>query len=109
MIGVSLSYKWLLTGEEGFGLDVRRTLTELHRREVDSIELRTVLPGDSPHVRLCFDMGHYMCYLKKHRPNESICIERLTILPFMGRHFRPVTHKGADEYGIISPQTAHRP
>lgn len=48
MIGVSLSYKWLLTGEESFGLDQRRTLTHLRRREVDSIELRTVLPGDSP-------------------------------------------------------------
>lgn len=48
MIGISLSYKWLLTGKDGFGLDVRKTLTELRRREVDSVELRTVLPGDSP-------------------------------------------------------------
>ena len=48
MIGVSLSYKWLLTGEDGYGLDVRKTLTELSRCGVDSIELRTVLPGDSP-------------------------------------------------------------
>lgn len=48
MIGVSLSYKWLLTGGDGYGLDVRKTLTELSRCGVDSIELRTVLPGDSP-------------------------------------------------------------
>lgn len=48
MIGVSLSYKWMLTGVGGYGLDLREVLTELKRREVDSIELRTVLPGDSP-------------------------------------------------------------
>lgn len=48
MIGVSLSYDWLLSGEGGFGLDARKTLTELHRREVDSIELRTVLAKHSP-------------------------------------------------------------
>lgn len=33
------------------------------------------------------------------RKNEPICIDKLTILPFEGRHFRPVTHKGVDEYG----------
>ena len=31
--------------------------------------------------------------------NQPICIDKLTILPFKGRHFRPITHKGVDEYG----------
>lgn len=33
------------------------------------------------------------------RENEPICIEKLTILPFKGRHFRPITHDGVDELG----------
>ncbi len=31
--------------------------------------------------------------------NQPICIERLTILPFKGRHFRPTNGQGVDEYG----------
>lgn len=31
--------------------------------------------------------------------NEPICIDKLTILPFEGRHFRPITHKGVHAYG----------
>lgn len=33
------------------------------------------------------------------RENQPICIERLTILPFKGRHFRPTNGQGVDEYG----------
>ena len=38
-------------------------------------------------------------------PGVPICIDKLTILPFEGRHFRPITHKGVPAYGyyITSP------
>ena len=47
MLGVSLSYKWLLGEDTAYGLNKDKALTELLRRGVDSIELRTVLPEDS--------------------------------------------------------------
>lgn len=31
--------------------------------------------------------------------NQPICIDKLTFLPFEGRHFRPVTKKGVPAYG----------
>jgi len=33
------------------------------------------------------------------RPHEPICIGGLTVIPFPGRHFRPITGKGIEEYG----------
>ena len=33
--------------------------------------------------------------------NQPICIEKLTITPFEGRHFRPVSGEGVDEYGYF--------
>ena len=38
-------------------------------------------------------------------PGKPICIEKLTILPFEGRHFRPITKIGVPAYGyyITSP------
>lgn len=48
MIGVSLPYTWLLTGEDASGLPLDRTLDELRLRGVGSVELRTVLAAHSP-------------------------------------------------------------
>lgn len=33
------------------------------------------------------------------KKDEPICIGKMTVLPFEGRHFRPGTRKGVDEYG----------
>lgn len=55
-------------------LENNRLLPDKTEGDSTALVLETVKAVDSPHVGICFDMGHYMYYLGKNRPGEGILL-----------------------------------